>query len=55
MYERLVILFVVPIEGGGGGGDDGEVALDMSGGGNESVLRDDTVDVRRFEDLYERK
>ena len=50
----LVILFVVPIEGGGGGDDDG-VALDMSGGGNESVLRDDTVDVGRFEDLYERK
>ena len=49
----LVILFVVPIEGGGGDGD--EVAVDMSGGGNEGVLRDDTVDVGRFEDLYERK
>ena len=50
----LDVLFVVPIEGGGGGDDD-DVALGMSGGVNGSVLREDTVNVGRFEDLYERK
>ena len=55
LLERVTlrVLFVVPIKVAGGGDDDG--TLDMSGVVNENVLPDETVDVGRFEELYERE